>query len=470
MKMITLFRLTMFLIAAGFILTGCEDKEPVKPKAEDSPGKSEEQSSALSNRVPLAAENIEETASQKPGKLIEEHMEPDIEAAGSSDFNKYYSFYENTFEPIAQKELQAHFKKNKGMNSGQIYDYLVYQLGSGQYRSYYERLANYEHGYEMPELPDGSDEIQAAKHKKTNLVILMDASGSMKAKVADGVKMDLAKEAIESFTAKLDEDMNVSLVAYGHKGTGKESDKSLSCSSIESVYPLEKYDSASFNEAMNSFQASGWTPLAAAMDKARDLLAAYPPDKHRNMIYIVSDGVETCGGDPVAAAKKLKESGIEAKLTIIGFDVDDEGQKQLKQAADAAGGSYATVHDKSEFEGVLVKKWKPSIMQVVSQQGVMLNKMVDQKNELYNIYDPLDNITKREEQRIIKAARYLKGEKLISEDDASRVEERAARMNNMRREHFKNLKEQKSTEAEQAMKDINDKVEDWKKKWYKELE
>ncbi|MFC0417928.1 hypothetical protein ACFFHH_21225 [Cytobacillus solani] len=44
----------------------------------------------------------------------------------------------------------------------------------------------------------------------------------MKASVAGGVKMDLAKETIKQFTDQLEEDVNVSLLAYGHIGTGGE--------------------------------------------------------------------------------------------------------------------------------------------------------------------------------------------------------------------------------------------------------
>ena len=235
----------------------------------------------------------------------------------------------------------------------------MYQLGSGQYHSFYDQLVSYDHGYEMPELPDGKDELEVAKARKTNIVLLMDASGSMKAEVAGGVKMTLAKEAIEQFTSELEEDVNVSLLAYGHKGKGVESGKELSCGSIDALYPLGKYNQAAFHEAMGSFQASGWTPLAGAVEKAGELLSSYGNEQYRNVVYIVSDGIETCGGDPVEAAKKLHEGNIEAKVNIIGFDVDDEGQNQLKEAAEAGGGKYATVRDQSGFEDVLLKKWKP---------------------------------------------------------------------------------------------------------------
>ena len=84
--------------------------------------------------------------------------------------------------------------ESKDLDADRIYDYLVYQLGSGQYQSYYEQLDSYDHGYEMPESPEGKDEVEVAKIRKTNVFILMDASGSMKAEVVGGGVMMLAKK------------------------------------------------------------------------------------------------------------------------------------------------------------------------------------------------------------------------------------------------------------------------------------
>ena len=61
-----------------------------------------------------------------------------------------------------------------------------------------------------------------------------------------------------------------------------------------------------------------------------------------NIIYVVSDGIETCGGDPVKAAQAAAISGYRAIVNIIGFDVDNAGQRALKKVAKAGGGKYTT--------------------------------------------------------------------------------------------------------------------------------
>ena len=465
-------KIVFFIIVCLSLLSACSEKTEESTSSEvNSTSKKEEIEGIVDEKIPEAARNLESIIEQNAGKLVEKHIDPELELIGVIDFFQYRNFVEDTFYPIVHKELEIYFDKNRNLTSEQIYDYLVYQLGSGQYKSYYEQLISYKHGYVMPKLPDEEDEIEVVKkQKKTNVVILMDASGSMKASVTGGVKMELAKESIKKFTEQLQTDTNVSLLAYGHKGSGKEADKELSCKEIETVYPLSSYESNSFTNAINSFWATGWTPLAGAIEKANELLANYKKEEYKNIVYIVSDGIETCGGDPVAAAKKLNEGQIEAVVNIIGFDVDDQGQNQLKQVAEAGGGSYSTVRDQSEFEDVIIKKWKPNIFQVFSMQGVTLREFVDHKERLLDIHGKLYHASEREAQRMTNAVYFLQDGEFISREVESEVVEHIKKMQTMRNDHFKQIKDEKDAEAKQAEEEIDSAVQAWKEKWSKELE
>lgn len=466
-------KILFFILVCLSLLNACSKKteESTISNNVNSTEKNEKAEEKVEEKIPPAARTIEAIIEQKAGKLVEKHIDPDLEVIGVIDFFQYRNFVQDTFNPIVEKEFEIYFEKNQDLTSEQIYDYLVYQLGSGQYKTYYEKLVSYEHGYVMPKLPDGEDEIEVAKkQKKTNVVILMDASGSMKASVNGGVKMELAKESIRKFTEQLPEDTNVSLLAYGHKGSGSNADKDLSCKEIETVYPLRSYESTSFTNAMDSFQATGWTPLAGAIEKANDLLSNYKKEEYKNVVYIVSDGIETCGGDPVAAAQKLRESEIEAMVNIIGFDVDDEGQNQLKQVAEAGGGSYATVRDQSEFEEVIIKKWKPNIFQLFSMQGVTLREIVDHQERLINIHGKLYHASEREASRMTTAVYFLQDKDFISRDIGSELLEKVKEIKTMRNDHYRQIKDEKDAEASQAREEIDNAVKAWKEEWYKELE
>jgi Ca-activated chloride channel homolog len=192
--------------------------------------------------------------------------------------------------------------------------------------------------------PGGVNAPEGELPKQVNVEILLDASGSMAGRVNGGVKMDLAKDAIRNFVSKLPEGAQVALRVYGHKGSNQQKDKALSCKSTEMVYPLGVYNKSSFQKSLNQFRPTGWTPLAAAIKQAKNDLSGKTGENVHNIIYVVSDGIETCGGDPVKAAKELHQSEIQAIVNIIGFDVDNAGQKALKKVAEAGGGKYTTVN------------------------------------------------------------------------------------------------------------------------------
>jgi len=198
----------------------------------------------------------------------------------------------------------------------------------------------------------GNPEIEDPRFQfkeQYNVMILLDASGSMGYMAGNKTRMEAAKEAIRSFAQSLPPEARVGLRVYGHEGSGAESQKALSCSKSDVMYPLQAYDAQKMDEALAQFKPAGWTPIALALQQAQEDLRAYKGENSTNIIYLVSDGIETCGGDPVAVAKQLGESEITPIVNVIGFGVDGEGQRQLKQVAEAAGGSYVLIQDQKEL-------------------------------------------------------------------------------------------------------------------------
>ncbi|PLR92542.1 vWA domain-containing protein [Bacillus sp. T33-2] len=466
----------MKVIKRGFLISlvllvaaGCSHQ--VEPDAKSAAKNSEakqagqsKQESKVEGNIPEAARTVEGMINQKPGVLVDKHIDPELETASGWKGMDYIKFYDKTFKPLAEKEIRKHFEKQESITADSAYNYLVHMLGSGLYKDYYDQLVNYDHGFVMPELPEGPDQVET-KQKKVNVMVLVDASGSMKEKVAGGVKMDLAKETVAKFVEQLPAEANVSLLAYGHVGSGSDADKAESCSKIDTVYPLNKYDAVAFNQSMNSFNAAGWTPLAGAIEKAFELLQRYSNEEYHNIVYIVSDGIETCDGDPVQAAKKLQENNINAKLNIIGFDVDDKGQQQLKQVAEAGQGTLTTVSDKAELETTILKKWRPTIGQLVWTQGVTLADSVKATERMNNIFNPLYHSSDNEMIRIQNAAYFLNSEELISDEVEDELLQLIREMHELRYSHFKKIREEKDQQREAAEKEIDGKVEEWRKQW-----
>lgn len=173
------------------------------------------------------------------------------------------------------------------------------------------------------------------------VVLAIDASGSMAGKAGGTTKMQAAKAAAGTFLGELPPGVSVGLVAFGHRGSNREADKPASCAAVDTVYPLGAVDRGRIDAALRGFDATGWTPLAAAIQQAGRALG--PGDGGAQAIYVVSDGEDTCGGDPVAAARALHAGGAKAIINIIGFDLAAADRAQLKAVADAGGGTFVEV-------------------------------------------------------------------------------------------------------------------------------
>jgi Ca-activated chloride channel homolog len=227
------------------------------------------------------------------------------------------------------------------------------------------------------------DEIEIPEQEKVNVAILLDASGSMAGEVSGGQKMKLAKKAIQNYAQDLPEGANIMLRVYGHKGTGSDDDKEMSCKSNEVVYDLGSYDQEGFAQSLEQFDPAGWTPLAGAIEAARNDLEDQKGENTKNVIYVVSDGVETCDGDPVSAAKSLNESEIQAEVNIIGFDVDNEGQVKLKEVAEAGGGQYKSVYSESELNDYLKEEYSRLYWEWLAWGNDRYFDILGQSNDIY---------------------------------------------------------------------------------------
>ena len=90
----------------------------------------------------------------------------------------------------------------------------------------------------------------------TDLALIVDYSGSMNAKMKDGAtKVASAKICVTDLVDKLPNDLNVALVVYG-------TSKARGCEDIDIVQPLGPIDKAGLKSKINTFNATGMTPIA----------------------------------------------------------------------------------------------------------------------------------------------------------------------------------------------------------------
>lgn len=198
----------------------------------------------------------------------------------------------------------------------------------------------------------GELDEQGTPVRRSHYAIALDASGSMAARSGSSTRMAEAKSAIAEFASELPEGSTVSLRVYGHEGNNQDSGKATSCASSDRIYEGVSGDGG-FAAALDGVGAVGWTPLAKAIsDAASDV----PDDATEAVLYVVSDGLETCGGDPVQAARDVAAGGIRPVINVIGFEVGAEERAALESVADAGGGTYVHASDAQTLERYLQKE------------------------------------------------------------------------------------------------------------------
>ena len=169
------------------------------------------------------------------------------------------------------------------------------------------------------------------------IALLLDSSGSMAGRVGRESKMELARREARALLERLPQGIDATLIAFGHRGDNDEAGRAESCAGVETlVTGAARGDLAT---RIGQARATGWTPLAAALAHAatafEDGAAA-----GEQVVWVVSDGEETCGGDPVAAARALREGGMRVVVNIVGMDLPPGDRAALMAVAEAGGGTF----------------------------------------------------------------------------------------------------------------------------------
>jgi Ca-activated chloride channel homolog len=301
-----------------------------------------------------------ETKKKEPKKETVEKAPTEPEEMVANGAGEHYEKVKDLEGDALNEEIKSITKKlPKNLKSEDAYNRIIAAFAA-DHQPAFQELEDFDITFEEVEAYEKYQEEGGGEKKEgpLNVAILLDASGSMAAKVSGTDKMTAAKEALKKFAEGLPEDANVMLRVYGHKGSNADKDKQLSCGSTEVMYPLGTYEAGAFQESLSKFKPTGWTPLAASIAAAEKDLQG---KEGNNVVYIVSDGIETCDGNPVEAAKKLHESNIKAEVNIIGFDVDNKGQKQLKAVAEAGGGEFQSVSSQKELFDEVESNWSKAM-------------------------------------------------------------------------------------------------------------
>jgi len=188
-----------------------------------------------------------------------------------------------------------------------------------------------------------------------NLELILDSSGSMAEEISPGqTRIESAKSALNEVVDALPEreGVNVGFRVYGHEGTNTEAGRAESCQSSELKVPVEGVDKDALRTELESYEPVGWTPIALSLQRSE---ADFPTAKEGviNAVLLVTDGLETCGGDPCSASRNLKEGEAAITTHVIGFALAEEERANLQCIVDASGGLLLGADNTQELTDAL---------------------------------------------------------------------------------------------------------------------
>jgi Mg-chelatase subunit ChlD len=179
--------------------------------------------------------------------------------------------------------------------------------------------------------------------------IVVDASRSMWGRMGGEPKMVVAKQILEDVSYWFPEDLDLALRAYGSTSASDNND----CADSTLLVPFGEENREPIRRAISGLRPLGQTPIAYALNEAaRD----FDPLRNDRALVLVTDGIESCGGDPVEAARELREQGI--MVHLIGFGLGnaaDEDAASLQAVADASGGRYVNAGSAEELKEALAQ-------------------------------------------------------------------------------------------------------------------
>ncbi|MCA9239957.1 MAG: VWA domain-containing protein, partial [Planctomycetales bacterium] len=185
------------------------------------------------------------------------------------------------------------------------------------------------------------------------VLFILDSSGSMAEDAGGERKIDAAKRVMHEVVTQLNPEVRVGLIAYGHRRAGD-------CQDIEVLSPAGSSDRGALLSQVTALEPRGKTPLSGAVLTAAEMLRTKDVV---TSIVLVSDGLETCGGDPCQVVRELKATGCKFVLHTVGFNVDNPAAKQLACMAKGGAGRYFAASDGDQLLAALQE-----VSQEIAQQ------------------------------------------------------------------------------------------------------
>ena len=178
----------------------------------------------------------------------------------------------------------------------------------------------------------------------TRILFVFDCSKSMAGKWNSDKKINIARRFLAATVDSLAglRHVEMALRVFGHQSPVPPQD----CSDSRLEVPFGPNNAGAIKHKLSYLIPKGTTPIARSLALTEH---DFPPcDNCRNVVVLITDGIEACDGDPCAVSQEMQKKGIILRPFVIGIGEDP----QFRQTYHCVGRFYDAA-DEKEFSRVL---------------------------------------------------------------------------------------------------------------------
>jgi Ca-activated chloride channel family protein len=196
-----------------------------------------------------------------------------------------------------------------------------------------------------------AQQTQVYKPNISRVLFVVDGSGSMKQKWENKSKFETARELLYKLIDSVERknpNVEFAVRVFGYQNPRDQHN----CKDSKLVVPFARNNAAKIYPAMDHINPQGMSPIAYSIQLGA---GDFPADEHAlNSLVLITDGEETCGGDPCKAAKDLAAKKISLKPFIVGLNIDAKSAEKFN----CVGTFFNTKDDASFYNavGVIIKQ------------------------------------------------------------------------------------------------------------------
>ena len=173
-------------------------------------------------------------------------------------------------------------------------------------------------------------------------------------------KYDVAKQILTNLVDSLERnhpDIQFGLRVFGHQF---HRDKK-NCEDSKLEIPFNTNNAIRFKQTLNRIKPQGYTPLAYSIEQA---VHDFPKSNSNNYLILISDGIESCDGNPCESSKLLSQANLNYQPFIVGLGLE----KSYAQEFDCIG-TFISAESQEIFQTVLTNIIQKNIIEDVRKAG-----------------------------------------------------------------------------------------------------